>query len=186
MSPRRTNSKDPETKTGSPAPGEPAFLVVGKFRRPHGVAGEILLEVLTDFPQRVGPGRQFFVGETHRPLLILSRRATEKGLLLTLEGYADMDQVAALTNQLLYVSTDSLPPLPEGEYYHHQLLGLRVEDKTGQALGHISDILETGATNVYVVKSEEGKELLIPAVEPFVQEIDLEKGVMRVNPPEWL
>ncbi len=186
MSPRRAASKETELKTGSPAPGEPAFLVVGRFRRPHGVAGEIMFEVLTDFPNRLGPGRQYFVGETHRPILIRSRRAVEKGLLLMMEGYDDCDQVAALTNELLYVSSDSLPPLPEGEYYHHQLIGMRVEDGAGQVLGKISEILETGATNVYIIRSEEGKDLLIPATEPFVQEIDLEKGVMRVNPPEWL
>jgi 16S rRNA processing protein RimM len=186
MSRRRPNPQDPEIKTGSPAPGEPAFLAVGRFRRTHGVAGEIMFEVLTDFPERLGPGRQYYVGDLHRPLLILSRRPVEKGLLLTLEGYTDVDQVAALTNEVLYVRSDSLPPLPEGEFYFHQLLGMRVEDGTGQVLGRIAEILETGANNVYVVKSEEGNELLIPAVEPFVQEIDLEKGVMRINPPEWL
>jgi 16S rRNA processing protein RimM len=187
MIPDYSESDDPMNHTtGSPAPGEPVFLVVGKLRRPHGVEGEILLEVITDFPQRLRKGKQVYVGESHQPLVIDSSRPHVKGLLLSFEGYPDVDRVAELTNALVYVRTDSLPPLPEGEYYFHQLVGLTVIDPNDAVLGRVAEIIETGANNVYVVKSEDGGELLLPAVEPVVLEIDVKKGIMRVQPLEYL
>jgi 16S rRNA processing protein RimM len=82
----------------------------------------------------------------------------------------------------MYVSAADRPPLPEGEYYHHQLIGLRVMDDTGQFLGLISGILETGGANdVYVVTSQENRELLLPDIEDVVLSIDLKAGEMRVH-----
>jgi 16S rRNA processing protein RimM len=172
--------------TGSPDTGEPVFLVVGKLRRPHGVEGEILFEIITDFPQRLRKGKVVYVGDEHVPLTITSQRTINKGLLLSFENYPDVDRVAELTNSLVYVRTDSLPPLPEGQYYFHQLIGLQVQDLDGNILGQVTEIIETGATNVYVVTSPDGKQQLFPAIEPVIQEIDLAQGVMRVKPLEYL
>jgi 16S rRNA processing protein RimM len=138
-----SETDDPiKNATGSPAPGEPVFLVIGKLRRPHGVEGEILFEVITDFPERLRKGKEVFVGEAHRLEKIASRRTHDKGLLLSFEGYPDVDRVAELVNELVYVRTDSLPPLPEGEYYFHQLIGLSVVDPQGVRLGRIAEIIE--------------------------------------------
>jgi len=94
--------------------------------------------------------------------------------------------VAAFRNQYLYVRADELPPLPEGEYYHHQLLGLRVFDLQGNLLGVLSEILETGANDVYVVRDEGGSEILLPVIEGVILEVDLGARRLIVNPPEWL
>jgi 16S rRNA processing protein RimM len=175
------NSRANEQQAGSPPGGEPAFLVVGKLRAPHGVRGEILMEVITDFPERLQPGVTVLVGEEHQPQRIRSRRTHNKGLLISLEGYSTPETVGVLRNALVYVTTADRPALPKGEYYHHQLLGLRVLDDDGQELGRIIQILTSAANDIYVVRGESGSEILLPAIEEVILEIDLENGLLRAH-----
>jgi 16S rRNA processing protein RimM len=177
--PKRHNS------TGSPPPGEPVFLVIGRLRRAHGLVGEVLTDVLTDFPERIKIGTQVFLGIQHLPLQIRSVRWHDRALLLGFEGYDDCDQVRPLCNQLIYTLAKELPPLPEGRYYHHELLGLQVRDENGQLLGVLKEIIETGANDVYVVKAEEGPDILLPAIESVILAVDVKKQEMRVHPPVW-
>ena len=175
------NPRANEHSAGSPPGGEPAFLVVGKLRHPHGVRGEILLEVLTDFPERLQPGVTVLVGEEHQPLRLRSRRVHNKGLLVGFDGYNVPETVGALRNALVYVNTADRPPLPEGEYYHHQLLGLRVVDDEGHELGRLIEILTTKANDIYMVRGESGPDILLPAIESVILDIDLQNGLMQVH-----
>jgi 16S rRNA processing protein RimM len=175
----------PQESTGSPRPGEPVFLVVGKLRRPHGVNGEIIMDVETDFPERLRRGKTIYVGEEHMPLIIKTIRPQNRARLLSFDGYNDCDQVGVLRNHMVYVKTKDLPRLPEGEYYYHQLMNLRVVDEQGQALGVLTDIFKTGANDVYVVTSPDGAELLLPAIEDVLLSVDLDKQEIRVRPQEW-
>jgi len=170
---------------GSSLPGEPALLVVGRLRHAHGLKGEISMEVLTDFPERLRKGKQVFVGESHAPMIITAARWKDKVMLLTFEGYTDCDQVNTLRNEAVYIRSDNLPSLPEGEYYFHQLVGLKVFDEAGVLLGQLEEVLETGANDVYVVRSASGAELLLPVIEEVILKVDLEGGVMTVRPPVW-
>jgi 16S rRNA processing protein RimM len=180
MSPRPVSPK-PQNPTGSPRPGEPEFLVVGKLGRPHGIHGEIAMSVLTDFPERIVPGMALFVGSQQTSLKLRSCRPHKRGLLVSFEGYDQREESALLTDQLVQVPTADRPPLPEGEYYHHQLLGLAVVDDTGRDLGSLAEILETGANDVYVVRSNHGEEILLPAIDPVILQIDLDRGIIRVH-----
>ena len=180
MTLRRVYAPYPQS-SGSPAQGEPVFLVIGRIRRPHGVHGEMLMEVITHFPERIQPQTTVFVGPKHLPMRVLTRRWHQKNLLITFEGYSDREAAATLRNQLVYIRADSLPRLPDGEYFHHQLIGLRVQTMSGQDLGSLIEILETGANDVYVVRSESGKELLLPAIESVILEVDLDNGALKVN-----
>ncbi|MEZ0395634.1 MAG: ribosome maturation factor RimM [Anaerolineales bacterium] len=171
---------------GSPQAGGPAFLAVGRFRRPHGVRGEILIEVLTDFPERLQPGTVVYAGETHRRLVIRSRRGHQEGLLLAFAGLETPEAAGQLRHQFLYVTAADRPPLPEGEYYHHQLLGLTVQTETGRRLGTLTDILETGANDVYVVTPDKGREILLPVIPGVILDVNLEAGTMRVRLPDGL
>jgi len=171
-----------ERPAGSPSAGEPALLlVVGKIRRPHGVAGEALVEIHTDFPERLAPKTLVFVGAAHQPLTIRKRRPHKDGLLLTFEDITTPEQVGLLRNQMLSIPAVDRPPLPEGEYYHHQILGLSVVDENGQELGRLAEILETGANDVYVVTRDDGTELLLPAISDVVLDVDLPRKTMRVH-----
>lgn len=167
--------------TGSPPTGEPVFLVIGKLRRPHGVHGEILMEVSSDFPERISPGTEVFIGEDRRRLLVASCRVHGNGLLVSFREFDAPETVGVLRNQLVYVPAKNRPPLPPGEYYHHEILGLRVATEQGDDLGRVVDILETGAHDVCVIERASGKEVLLPMTETTLLEVDLQAGVMRVR-----
>lgn len=179
------NQPDDQRETGSPQPGEPVYLAVGRLRRAHGIYGEILMDIMTDFPERLHVGKTVYVGETHQPMKIATLRSQHLSLLVQFDGIEDVDATAALRNQLVFVKAESIPDLPEGEYYHHQLLGIQVVEENGQPVGFLSEIMETGANDVYLVISPEGKETLLPAIESVILEVNLEKGEMRVRLPDW-
>jgi len=166
---------------GSPTAGEPAFLAVGKVRRPHGVNGEVLVEIYTDFPERLQPQKVLYAGKGWLPLTILRRREHHDGLLLAFEGYSTPEQVGRFRNQTLFAAKADAPALPEGEYYQSDLLGMRVNEENGKPLGKLTEILETGANDVYVVTNEAGNELLLPAIAEVILGVDLEKRTMNVH-----
>jgi 16S rRNA processing protein RimM len=175
------SSSGPVDAAGSPQPGEPVFVAVGKLRRPHGVRGEIIMEVYTDFPERLEVGMVLYAGETRQTLTLTRRRWHQDALLLTFEGYTTPESVGLLRNQIVYVRAAELPSLPEGEYYHHQLLGMQVVDDSGRLLGMVAEILETGANDVLVVRAESGREVLLPMIDEVVLDIDLKAKQIRVH-----
>ena len=170
---------------GSELDHEPAFLVLGKLRRAHGVQGEIALEVQTRMLELLDPECVVFVGEEHQLLTIEKTRWKQDLLLLKFYGISDRTSVAELTNELVYIKTDELPSLTDDEYYFHDLLGLEVVFTSGETIGVLEEILETGANDVFLVRDKAGKEVLIPVVEEFIIDVDMEKGKIFVEPFEW-
>lgn len=185
MTASRTPRQPKPTKTGSPGQGEPVYVAIGRIRKSHGVRGEMRMELLTDFPERLVAGRMIYLGEEHRPATIDSARLVDRGALIHIEGIDSPEEAGLFRNCLVYSQAEQLPSLPEGEYYHHQVLGLQVVDSGGKLLGILKEILETGANDVYVIKSEEGAELLLPVIPDVILSVNLEKRQITVNPPEW-
>jgi 16S rRNA processing protein RimM len=179
--PKNKQSQENQQPSSSPVEGEPLFLVVGKLRHSHGLHGEILMEVITDFPERIRQGKTLHIGESHQPMRVASRRAHGGGLLLAFDGINTSEEVGQLRNQWVYVPASDRPPLSEGDYYHHQIIGLQVTSEDGLELGKIASILETGANDVYLVRSDSGKEVLLPAIQSVILNIDLVKGQMLVH-----
>jgi 16S rRNA processing protein RimM len=171
-------------QTGSPQEGEPIYLAVGKLRRPHGVSGEMIMEVWTDFPERLKSGKKVFVGEDHTIYEIDQVRSADKNILIRFKGHNNSQDVDQLRNNLVFIRTDSLPALPEGEYYFHQLIGLNVVNENNQPVGVLSEIMETGANDVYVIISPAGEEILLPAIDEVIRKVDLGQGKMIVDLPE--
>lgn len=169
------------TDSGSPDAGEPDFLVVGKLGKPHGIRGEIVMDIYTDFPERLQPGMTLFIGPQFEPQRLSRCRPHKRGMLVMFEGYQNREQIADLRNQLVHVSAADRPPLQGGEYYHHQLLGLQVIDETGRSLGRLDQILETGANDVYLVRDQSGEERLLPATTEVILDINLEKKFIQVQ-----
>jgi 16S rRNA processing protein RimM len=170
-----------ERPAGPPTAGEPAFLVVGKVRRPHGVHGDVVAEIYTDFPERFIPSKEIFLGEKHLKLVITNHRQHNEGLLLGFEGVSSPEQAGRYRNQIISISTSDASELPEGRFYFHELIDLEVVDEGGNHLGTLTEILETGANDVYVVKSSTGSELLLPAIREVVLNVDLDAKKMRVH-----
>lgn len=185
MSGRRHNEIDSSLQPGSPQPGEPVYLMIGRLRRPHGVNGELLLELTTEHPEKVKPGLGVYIGENKTPLKIARIRAANKLWLVSFEGYDQIQQVEWFTNQWVYISDKDAAPLPEGRYYHHEIIGMQVFSDQGELLGVVSEIIVTGANDVYVVKSESGTEILLPAIKSVIIEIDREAHRIVARQQEW-
>jgi 16S rRNA processing protein RimM len=174
-----------EKKTGSPK-GGPIYLAIGYLRRPHGVSGEIIMDLHTDFPDRVKAGRKIYIGEKHEAATFDTVRIHGDSMLISLKGYDTPEAVGRFRNQWVYVKAKEVPPLPEGQHYKYEYIDLDVFDDGGNALGKIAEILETGANDVYVVRNEDGKEILLPAIPSVVLEVDMEARRMKVHLLEGL
>ncbi len=170
-----------ENKTGKQKKGEPDYLAVGLLRKPHGLRGDLLLEIYTDFPERLKPGTTILAGDKHQPLKITRRRPTNDGMILGFEGINTPEEAGRWRATVVYVPTADRPVLPEGQYYHHEMIGLTVLDEAGSVLGTLSEIIITGANDVYVVTPAEGKDVLLPALKEVILNIDLSTNTMRVH-----
>jgi 16S rRNA processing protein RimM len=184
--PRQNKTQEYSRLERPQEPGEPDFLAVGRLLRPHGLTGDMVMDIYTDFPERLQPGRKVYLGDDHQPVQIRSRRGSNSGLLIGFDHLNSPEEAGTLRNQIVYVKADEVPPLADGEYYHHQILGLKVLTDEGLELGVVSSILDTGSTDVYVVLTGDGKEILLPNIDPVVKEIDLKKGEMHVHLLEGL
>ena len=171
--------------SGSPNPGEPVYMAVGRLRRTHGIKGEILFEMTTEQPENIKPGRQFFVGERKVPVTVVSIRQTDKLWLIAFEGFNTNESVEIFRNQTMFADAAQLLPLPDGRFYHHEVIGMNVEDEQHAPLGVVTEILVTGANDVYIVKTLDDSEMLIPAVKAVVRKIDPENRTITIRPQEW-
>jgi 16S rRNA processing protein RimM len=169
-----------EQNSGSPK-GEPIYLAIGFLRRPHGVQGEVIMDLHTDFPDRITPGRNVYVGEKHESFTIGAVRTHGNGLLVKIRGFETPEQVGRFRNQWMYVKSTEVPALPEGKFYKHELIGLTVMLDDGNRLGILNEVLETGANDVYVVQKEDDKEILLPAIPDVVLEVNMDERIMKVH-----
>ncbi|MCC6190018.1 MAG: 16S rRNA processing protein RimM, partial [Anaerolineales bacterium] len=151
----------------------PDLRTVGRVIRPHGVRGDLLLESLTDFPERLREVDVVYLGEAAEPHRLSAARLHRGYWIVRLDGCADRDCAEQYRGQLVQARLASAAPLPPGQYYHHQLLGLAVVTEAGEVLGELVEILETGANDVYVVRGPQG-EILLPAIRSVIREINLE------------
>jgi len=172
--------------TGSSAPDEPVFVIVGKFRKPHGIRGEVRMSVLTDYPELLTAGKKVFVGPQHLEYTIKALRWHGADLLVSLVELPDRTAVEVFRNIIVYMKSDDIPGLPDGEYYIHQLVGMKVVTDQDESLGTLQEILVTGANDVFLVITPAGKELLLPDIDEVVKDIDLENSTIRVKLLEGL
>ncbi len=164
---------------------EPSFVVVGRVRRPHGIRGEIRVEILTDYPERLNQHTHFYLAPPQRPekvqkYPIESIRPHKDILLLKLGGCDERNAAEELRDMIVQVPFEEAVPLEEDEYYHFQLIDMEVETDNGEWLGRVVEVLDTGAHDVYIVHGPRG-EVLLPGVEDVVLELDLEAQLMTVH-----
>lgn len=179
------NAKSTQNEKAGSNKNEPAFVLVGKCQRAHGVQGEIAMRVETDFPERIRRGKTLYLGEDYFALKVKRTRWKGDLMLVKFDGFDTPEAVSELTNLLVFVRVEDIPALPEGEYYHHQLIGLDVYE-TEKFLGTLMSVLQTGANDVYIIEDSEGKELLLPAIPDVVLKVDLENKRMVVRLLEGL
>ncbi len=159
-------------------------MVVARVISSHGVDGGLNVSLLSDIPGRFDPGRALFADRVER--IVTSFRPTGSGTgLIWLDGIRNRQQAAALAGQFLTAPPESGSQLEEGEYFHYQLIGMRVATEEGEHLGEIAEILETGSNDVYILQGEAG-ELLIPATSQVVLKVDVAGNEMVVRLPDGL
>lgn len=177
-----TRKKASHAVSGSPSDGEPEYLVVGSLRRAHGVRGDMVMEIITDFPERLKPGTMVYVGEAHTPVTIENARNHSEGLIIKFRDVASPEDAARYRNKPVYVTTADRPALPKGQYYDHQLLGFAVVDvDTNETIGTLNEIMRTGANEIYVVKRADESEVLLPVIPSVVLGLDASERVIRVH-----
>lgn len=165
-------------------------LAVGQIVGAHSLHGELKVDPYSDFPARFAPGATLLLGEELEPVVIEGVRAHKGLLLLKLEGIDDRTTAETGRGAWLFVREANASTLAEGEFWVHDIIGLRVKTDAGALLGRIVDVFTTGANDVYVIKPAPGvnhdRDLLIPALTDVVAAVDLEHGSMTVHLPAGL
>ncbi len=162
-------------------------LRIGVITATHGLKGEVKVFPTTDDPHRYDSLKDVLI-EDHGVFLEekVSRVRYFKNLVIVkFEDRDRIEDVEKLVKHELYVTRENAVPLEEGEYFIADLIGLQVYEDTGRHLGKLSDVLETGANDVYIVDFE-GRELLLPNIPDCIKEVDLENGRMTVHLMEGL
>ncbi|MCL6451862.1 MAG: ribosome maturation factor RimM [Acetobacteraceae bacterium] len=169
------------------------LIAVGQVVAPHNPRGEVRVLPLTDFPERFLRTARVFVcppgGGEPVPLRVEAARLHRGMVLLKLEGCGDMAAAERLRGSMLKVPEEELVPLEPGRYYVFQIVGLEVFTASGQCLGRVEEVLQTGANDVYVVRGRRGGrpvEVLLPALREVVRRVDLEAGRLVVELPPGL
>ena len=141
------------------------------------------MQSLTDNEQRFAPKSKLWANQ--QPVTVANSRSAAGHLYVTLKGYPDRSSVDRFRGALLQIPESMLPDLREGEYYRYQLLALTVVDLEGAVIGELQEVIETGANDVYRVRTEDGSDVLLPALNDVIISVDLEAHRMVVDPPEW-
>jgi 16S rRNA processing protein RimM len=169
------------------------LVIVGRIRRPHGIRGEVLIEAITDEPDAVyASGRHVFAGtvdgtlvEDTPRLTIESTRPFKDGILIVFHEIADRTEAERWNGRFLFVPAGELTPLAEGEVYVHELPGMTVELSSGERVGTIGDVFEVPQGLLLDVIRERGS-VLVPFADDIVIDVDRERRVVRIDPPEGL
>lgn len=163
---------------------DPENLVsIGKIAGTHGYKGTVKVIPLTDFPERFKNLKQVFLNRNGvvTQVAVESSNHNNQPLLMKLAGIETKEEAQTYRGSLLMVEEKDIFPLPEGVYYHFQLQGLKVYDLERGLLGTLTQILETGANDVYVVDSPRYGEILIPAIHDVIEAVDVDQGEMKVK-----
>lgn len=150
----------------------PSFLVIGRILGPVGTRGDVRAQIITDFPDRFERLTTVYVGDNLKPFHVQLAKLESGTVLLKLATVDDANAAAALRNADLHVPIEEAVTLPDDQFYWHQIVGLDVWTDDGRSLGKVTEVLRTGSNDVYVV-GRGSNELLIPAIEDVIREIDL-------------
>jgi 16S rRNA processing protein RimM len=165
----------------------PPFLIIGRVLRPHGVRGELRVQMLSSDLQRLANLSHVLIGHDPNNGKTLTRyeisnaRRDRGYWLLSLANVTDRDMADRFRACYLCVPIEEASPLADDEIYIYQLIGLSVQTEFGEVLGNISEVLETGANDVYVVQGGPYGEILLPATHEVILAVLPEQNLLRVR-----
>jgi 16S rRNA processing protein RimM len=159
------------------------LITIGRVLRPHGVKGEVKVEPLTDHAGRFRELQRVFLtspGGKQQERAVRSVRYFGDSPVLLLEGYDGPEDARELNGWLVQIPEDEALPLPEGQYYWFELIGMQVTSETGERLGTIVDIFPTGSNDVYVMQVG-AKEIYLPATKEVIRHVDRKAKRMVIH-----
>ena len=165
-------------------------LKVGKIVNTHSLKGEVKVISSTDFEeQRFKKGSKLLItrgNQLIREVVVQSYRNHKNFLLVKFEGIDSVEEAEKLKNLQIKIDSDEVGELEENEFYFHEIIGCEVFDENRKLLGEIIEILTPGANDVWVIKGQNGKEILIPYIEDVVKKIDIENKKIDIEVMEGL
>lgn len=159
------------------------FITVGRIINYWGSSGAVSIELMSDNPTRFSPGSIVFINNAK--YTVLNKRSIQSKTVIEFEELGSISAAEALKGALIQIPESELPSLDDSSFYHFELIGLKVISAGDAYIGEVLKVLETGANDVYVVKTDSG-ELLIPAVKDIIKEINPSKGFIKIEPIEGL
>ena len=179
---RRTSNRSRRSPKSAPKrASEPpdGHVVVGRVTGSWGLRGDVKVQPQTDFPERFSSGSVLHIDG--RRETVVSARPYRGGYVLLLSSVTDRTKADSVRGALLTVPEEEIAPLPQGTYYHFELIDMQVFSDEGEPLGVVVEILDTSANDVYVVRSDGKPDLLIPAIREIVLDVDVDAGRMMVH-----
>ena len=164
-------------------PSELEFIIIGRVLGPWGVRGKLKAEVITDFPERFIPCSKVYINR--QPMAVEGTEWYKGKAIIKLNAIDSIEGAQRLRGKPIEIHYSQLQSLPEGQYYHFQLIGLEVWTTQEELLGNITEILMAESNDNYVVDGASG-EILIPAIADVVRSVDLDKGRIVIEPIEGL
>jgi 16S rRNA processing protein RimM len=165
------------------------LIPVGKIARTHGLRGAVKIFPYGETLDELKPGGKLFLhpasDSKQSELTLVHSRSQGKFRVVQFAELPDVDAAQRVVEQEVFLPEECLPATSEGEYYHYQLIGLRVETAGGKPMGILRGIIETRGNDVYVL-DHAGREILVPAITEVILEVDLQAGKMVIEPPEGL
>ena len=159
------------------------LLEVGKIVNTHGLRGEVKAVPWTDYPEVFEDIEYVYVkrGGDEKKLTIVNVRYQKNNLILKIDGVDDIDEAQKYKNLIMYAPREMLGPLPEGVHYIADLIGLEVVTDDGRSMGTIADVFNTGSNDIYEVKREGKKNMLLPVIDEVVLDVDTDLRKVTVR-----
>lgn len=158
-----------------------AYLVVGEILKPFGYRGEVKLKIITDYPANLIKQKTVYIGDQARPFQVERARLHSRYILMKFAGFDSDTSVAKLRGELVRIPREDAAKLKKNQYFHHEIIGLTAVTTSGEPLGVVEEILETGANDIYLVRTAERKEILLPAIGSVIKRIDLDNKTLTVE-----
>ncbi len=164
------------------------YLRVGVIASTHGLKGEVKVFPTTDDPQRFLELKKVLLdtGHEYRPLEVAGVKFFKNQVILKFREFQDINEVEQYKGKDLLVTREQAVPLMENENFITDLIGMEVYTDEDKRLGILTDVLQTGANDVYAVKTDEGKEVLLPAIPSCILKVNVEEARMTVHILEGL
>lgn len=159
------------------------YFQIGSIITTHGLKGEVKVYPTTEDPKRFEALKEVLLEEKNgfTSLKIRSVKYFKNVIILGFKEFTDINQVESLRGKKLFVSRENALELEDNEYFIPDLIGIKVVDEDENEIGVLKDVLETGANDVYIVKTAEGKEILVPAIKDCILFVDTEKELMKIH-----